>query len=302
MATRTAYPPDSIRYRLRQIAALRRTVRLARRIAHLPDVIPRYFAALGLDAVRVFILTAVAHRDVEVRVPGLARPLALRPRTSDKYCFEQVFLRHFYRPVFLREPRLIVDAGANVGFASIQFANLYPRAFVIALEPEPANFDALVRNVRPYPNIKPIRAALWSRAEPLVIDNSDDAWACFVTRANTAAAGSTLITQAVTIPDLLKLCGATTIDILKMDVEGAEKEIFSAADCSWLAQTRVLMIELHDRMVPGCSEALDSAFAAYSFRRSSFQESTILINNQLAPEPLGPSFDPSLDGGVARKA
>ena len=60
-----------------------------------------------------------------------------------------------------KPPRTLVDAGANIGLASLYFANRFPSANIIAIEPEQSNFDLLRKNVAPYETITPIRAALW---------------------------------------------------------------------------------------------------------------------------------------------
>ena len=69
--------------------------------------------------------------------------------------------------------------------------------------------------------------------------------------------------------------------VVQTVVEGAEREIFLSSDCSWLRRTKILIVELHDRLVPGCSEALERALSPYSFRRTVKGENTILINNDL---------------------
>lgn len=53
----------------------------------------------------------------------------------------------------------------------------------------------------------------------------------------------------------MQLSGGVIIDILKMDIEGAEKEIFSLGDLGWLKSVRVIMIELHDKHFAGCAES-----------------------------------------------
>jgi FkbM family methyltransferase len=281
MATRTAYAPDSLRYRLRSIDCLRETIRLARRFVHLPKVVLSYAEILGLDGLRVFAINALG-REVSVSIPGLSEPLRIRQGTSDKYCFEQIFLDNCYDLDFPKEPRLIVDAGANVGYASILFANKYPHASILAIEPEPSNFAALAANIRPYPRIKAIRAALWHSAEAVAVDNSDESWATYVTGLESAKQcwSSELIVQGVTVHDLFEIGGRDTIDILKLDVEGAEKEIFSAPDCSWIGNTRMLIVELHDRMVPGCSSALEQAIRPYSLRRMVRGENLVLVHTE----------------------
>src|SRR5579863_2728165 len=78
---------------------------------------------------------------VAVTLPFLRHPVRLRPGTSDVEVLWDVFARDTYRIPFRtpRGPSVIVDAGANIGITSIYFSSLYPRARVIAIEPEPSN-------------------------------------------------------------------------------------------------------------------------------------------------------------------
>lgn len=46
------------------------------------------------------------------------------------------------------------------------------------------------------------------------------------------------------------------IDLLKLDIEGAEKEVFLHGSEEWLDQVDVIAVELHDRLEPGCRAAL----------------------------------------------
>jgi hypothetical protein len=61
---------------------------------------------------------------------------------------------------------------------------------------------------------------------------------------------------------LMKETGLSTIDLLKIDIEGAEKDVFQ--DCAWIKNVRVIAIELHDRVRPGCQSTVESA--AIDFR------------------------------------
>jgi FkbM family methyltransferase len=282
MATRTTLPPHSLRYRLRNVGVLRRSVSFARRLKQLPKVIPSYIRRLGFEGLRVFLVSAMSRNEVLVTFPGISEPVKIRPGTSDKYCFEQIFLEGDYDLDILCDPSLIVDGGANVGYASIFFANHYPRASILAVEPEPANFSILLANIRSYPQIKAVRAALWCKPGPVVVNNPDESWAAYVLDAASAPqSGCSVTVQGLTIGGLLQMSGKETIDIIKLDVEGAEREIFSSSDCSWLCRTKILIVELHDRLVPGCTEALEKALSPYSFRRTVKGENTILINNNL---------------------
>lgn len=71
--------------------------------------------------------------------------------------------------------------------------------------------------------------------------------------------------RAVTLPTLLKEFDIPKVDILKMDVEGAEKEIFENNASDWLRRVGLLCIELHDRIRPGASRAVYSKVVAFPF-------------------------------------
>jgi tRNA1(Val) A37 N6-methylase TrmN6 len=84
-----------------------------------------------------------------VKVEGIGHPIRIRPRTSDKYVFEQIFLEDDYDVEAVGQPHWIVDGGANVGYASVYFANRYPSASVLAIEPAEDNFRELQSNIAP---------------------------------------------------------------------------------------------------------------------------------------------------------
>lgn len=246
--------------------------------------IPRYTKKLGyIRGVYTLFATDLSTGVFRVKVPGIADKLSIRPRTSDRYVFEQIFLDDDYALSADLQPRFIVDAGANVGYASIYFANRYPEAEIVAIEPDAANFQILCENVKPYPKIRPLRAGLWGKVGTLSVDNSLGSWASTVAEAHsddTTEKDSACRVKAVTVDDILLTTGHKRIDVLKIDIEGAEKEVFSAPCQSWLLLTDVLIIELHDRIKPGCSEALEQAIHSDHFLRTSRGENVVLVRFQ----------------------
>jgi FkbM family methyltransferase len=176
---------------------------------------------------------------------GFRSPIWLRKRTSDIRIFEQVFLikEYDFQLAHLPSPQVIVDAGANVGFSSIYLAEKYPTARIIAIEPEPTNYAMLLRNIEAYPNITPLKAALWPRKCYLEIRNPEAAkWAIQIKESEE---DSPTAISAITINDILTLANCAQIDILKLDIEGAEKELFEENYESWLGRVKVIIIELH---------------------------------------------------------
>jgi len=214
-----------------------------------------------------------ARGEVKVRIPSCRTPIVLRAGTTDALTFEQVFMRHEYDVELPFSPRHIVDAGANIGLATIYFANRFPVARIIALEPEATNFDLLVRNTRAYPNVQVIKAGLWSRPTTLSIENpEDEPWAFRVCEAETPEGGL----PAVTVEELMTRLGIEQLDLLKMDIEGSEREVFRTS-ASWIDRVNALIVELHDRLQPGCRDALETAVAAKPFVRHTSGEHEVLV-------------------------
>jgi len=211
-------------------------------------------------------------------VPGIRSKIFLRPGTFDQAAFTQIFVKGEY-DVELGNPGYIIDAGANVGLASVLFANRYPDAKIIAIEPEQANYDLLCRNVQSYPNITTIKAGLWSHRAHLIIENPESKSTGFRVKETEDATGL----QAYGIEDLMEMLGTSYVDVIKMDVEGAEREILLNSD-SWIDRVGIILVETHDRHRPGCTAALEWAIEGRDFDRSSVGESVVLRRIE---EPVG---------------
>ena len=106
---------------------------------------------------------------LQAAVSGNHSPVYLRVLLTDVMVYEQIFLKKEYHFEVNKEPEFIIDAGANIGFASVYFANKFPKARILAIEPEKDNFEILVKNAAPYPNIEPLRGALWGEKEELEV-------------------------------------------------------------------------------------------------------------------------------------
>jgi FkbM family methyltransferase len=199
-------------------------------------------------------------------------PIAIRPGTADQSVFDEVFLKREY-DIEVDSPTVIVDAGAHIGLATVFFAERFRDAVVIAIEPEATNFAVLCRNVSAYPQVRAIRAGLWSRSTWLRIENPDAAtWSFRVLESEQPTD-----LRAVSIADVMQLHGIDHIDILKMDIEGAELEVLTH-NAGWLSTVSNLLIELHDRYRPGCTAALEAALSDYDYERSKHGNTVILQN------------------------
>ncbi len=132
-----------------------------------------------------------------------------------------------------------------------------------------------MKNAKPYPNITPVQSALWNRREVIHVEDRGYGQRGFMIDRD----GKGITLQAASIADLMQEYKLPHIDILKMDIEGSEKEVFEEGYSHWLPRTKCLIVELHDRMKPGCSKALFKALVQYDFSMSIRGENLIFTNN-----------------------
>ncbi len=212
---------------------------------------------------------------VEIALPGFKDRIRLRPGTSDSPVFYgSLILQEWDLAPPRLNPDLIIDGGANIGCSTLFFAQRFPKSMIVAIEPEASNFQLLAENTRRYPNVVPIQAALWNRKSTLAIENpEDDMWAFRVAEASERVVGGV---DALTVSDLMTIVKRDRIDLLKLNIEGGEKELFEEGFEPWLGKVRTIMIELHDRFKEGCSTAYYAATSGYGFVHS--QEGNLVVS------------------------
>ena len=207
----------------------------------------------------------------------LLHPFSLRDNPFDYATFEEVLLREEYGIELDFVPSRIIDAGANIGLTALYFANRFPQSRIVSLEPDADNFEWLVRNTKPYNQVIPMKCGLWSHDAYLqVIDEGqgNNAFTVKETSADTTGAIS-----AISVPSIMKSQHWEFIDLLKIDIEGSEKTVFDNNYESWLPKVKVLVIELHDRMVHGASSAVFKAVGKYDFSFGIKGENIVFSNN-----------------------
>jgi FkbM family methyltransferase len=148
-------------------------------------------------------------------------------------------------------PPLIVDAGAHIGLASLFFAKNYPQAKILALEPQATNFKLLKANIwhnKLEDRIEARQLALAAKTGPITL-HVDTVWDWFSTASLHQGAWTgnqetkAITVEAISLTDLLNQLDRP-IDLLKLDIEGAEQSILEAAGAS-LQQIRSMVIEFH---------------------------------------------------------
>jgi FkbM family methyltransferase len=223
----------------------------------------------GIGGLSIFWKTHfLKSRTIRLKIPDLRNPIWLRGTYSDIITFNQtiVWNSHLWSLCKAKlvdaKVESVIDCGANIGLTTVLFKNMFPGARIIAVEPGSENFLMLQRNANGYDNIFPVRAGIWSRKTNLeVIDKY-------------GAGDNGLIVQetddvdgipALTIQDIMNDYSLAHIDLLKVDIEGAEREIFNQDASGWLSRTKILLIELHDYKISGSSSNFIKAIAQLSF-------------------------------------
>jgi FkbM family methyltransferase len=215
--------------------------------------------------------------------------VVFRRGNSDITCLEKVFRTQDYKTPFPTEAKVIVDAGANIGMATLYYSQVYPKAKIIAIEPESSNYKMLVKNCGNLPNVTLIEGALWSEERHLVIQNPNaDEWAYSVAEIQSPSRSGLPEVRAVTVPGLMKSLGVDHIDILKLDIEGAEYELFNNGAQNWLGAVRQIVIELHDRIRPGCARSFYAAIGLRPFIQEIGGENTFIKFEEVGFDPAAP--------------
>lgn len=219
-------------------------------------------------------------------------PLFFRPGNSDLMALWQTLgareydlerfpqaatIKQAYEQALLagRTP-VIVDAGANIGGASLWFSRQFPQARIFAIEPDPANAELCRRNTHAR-GVEVIEAAIGSKPGSVSLISSDAAWGTQTTRGGDI--------PIVTISELLGRVQNAHLLIAKIDIEGFEADLF-ADEIAWISKATALFIEPHDWMLPG-------AGSSRSFRTAIGPEFELLISgeNLAFVRAAGPSLE-----------
>jgi FkbM family methyltransferase len=171
----------------------------------------------------------------------------IRESDTDLFTFREIFFDQVYSDLMPHLPKCetIIDLGANIGLATVYFASKFPGASILSIEPEAANCALLAKNVEPFSRqgrCRTLQAAIWSHDGPLRIHSiAENSFNTFQVRPSENTPDAI---QGLGMSSILERSGFDKVDLLKVDVEGAEVQLFQG-DLSWLPRVRVLAIEFH---------------------------------------------------------
>jgi len=176
---------------------------------------------------------------------------------------------------------VILDLGANVGSAAIWFADRFPRALIVAVEPHPGNCEILARNLEHIPGAILVRSAAGSRPGFVELDEKwlhAGSWGIQTRRTNSGV-------PVTTIAELAGKVEHGSLFIVKMNIEGFEEDLFES-NVEWLDEAEAVYIALHDDFILDSrpSRTFQAAFANRDFRLFSLENQVVYVRDRTSGE------------------
>jgi len=258
---------------------------LGRQLYHFLSRIPNYVRAFGFIAgTRLLwqIELVSSRRSTEERdysVPTYSQRLALRKNIGDHSTFwqcivtQQYALSRFTQYRLLRqkyevmrqrgEKILILDGGGNVGLGAVWFAEQFPAATIVSVEPDSENIRILKKNTEIYGDrVIALQGALWHRDAHVRITNPGAGSASF----EVEECGSSEGVPGFTVASIITMVAADAVFIAKLDIEGSQKHLFGR-NTEWVSECELIIMELEDWKFPwgGTSTAFFKCLSCFSF-------------------------------------
>lgn len=168
--------------------------------------------------------------------------LPMRMSSEDYAAFREIFLYGYYDQD-LNDPGTILDLGGYCGYTAIAFSARFPDARVAAVEPHPDNFKALTANVRL--NGLPVtvfQAAATVTDGPVRLHLGGGMTHGLIPTGHST--GEAISVEGLSVPTILGRLGWDGVDLLKIDIEGAEEFLFRARQ-PWLGRVNTIIGEYH---------------------------------------------------------
>ncbi|OLE27714.1 MAG: hypothetical protein AUI36_31500 [Cyanobacteria bacterium 13_1_40CM_2_61_4] len=174
----------------------------------------------------------------------------MRTSGSDGRVLFDAFINRYHRPSRIDvqdKVQLVFDLGANIGITMADFATRFPEARVIGVELDSDNAGLCRENVSQWASrCTVVEGAVWP--EDGIVEYEIDERAQYAMSAHplgTVASPSVRRAPAVSLNTLVaRFATSGDVDFIKMDVEGAERELFTKAT-DWRSRVRCMKVELH---------------------------------------------------------
>lgn len=199
-------------------------------------------------------------RDLRVHSNPLGQKILYRPNTLDKMVLWEQWGMKEYDGLTIREGDVVIDIGGHIGTSALNYAHhVGPRGMVYSIEALPENFRILSKNIQAnrIDNVRPFNMAIVGDPNLDRIElntNPYNSGGHSVLKLSVQEQ-ATVVCPAMTLDKFIEAQGINRIDILQMDVEGAEFDIFLNADKALLSSIPQIIFEYHDAFASGHEHA-----------------------------------------------
>ena len=169
--------------------------------------------------------------------------IAIRPFAGNLFILFEVLMDHcYYIPNVILSPekvRVVLDCGGNIGITALYFAARYPAANISVLNQTKrilSSLNAIRRQNRALLQFE--ERSSGARAKLVQLTTGKPAWGNFITEDENGHE-----VPAITVGEILKDYGISRVDLLKVDIEGAEREMFASG--KFMPWIDCVIIELH---------------------------------------------------------
>jgi len=239
-------------------------------------------------------------RSIKINMNGFEFPFSFRgDSVGDKGVIHQIFVNddygisqweqgkrlfEYYERQSKIKPALIVDAGANIGASAVYFAKNYPNSQIFAIEPDFANWNLLSINTSGC-NCYNFNGAVADKdGELRFLDPGRSDWGFMTAPIDVDDSRSVTKINSISPLKIMNhpVAKNTFPLIFKIDIEGGEDALFRG-DVSWLRAFPLVIIELHDWMLPfsGSSRNFIKAISQYDFDIIHKGENIFLFNGEI---------------------
>jgi len=169
------------------------------------------------------------------------------------FLFEEIFVDRCYQPTEDFAPRTgwtVIDLGANMGFFTCQVASAAPSVRVVSVEPLRPYQEALKQNVKDnqFSGVTVVEGAICGEPDQKI---QLTVWYTHAGELKTgaipadAARVEHLTAKGYTLPQVFEIGKVQQCDLLKVDIEGAEYELFEKIPPEYWARISRVVMEVH---------------------------------------------------------
>ena len=231
-----------------------------------------FYVAVQLGARRILGRPGERWHTLRVRVADTEFAVAVSDH-GELQVMRDILLDEDYSLGSLPPPRLILDVGANIGLAALYFRAQYPDAEIVAIEPDPASFAKLEHNVAADARIRPVNAAAAAEAGELLLTRPAGYSIASSLKRSGSDGDAYARVRAATLDVLCDELGLSAIDLVKLDVEGAELEALRGF--ARLEDVPVVIGEAHPELLGDDLDEFFGLLSGFEVRRLSESDDAI---------------------------